>query len=92
MDELFTKRNLYALAILMEAIEDEEKKDIRDFLKIAFTSMSHLCARLLAEGRPAIAPSVVLVGISKVIGSHHNIWSRMYGTNLKVQFTVIRVY
>ena len=34
MDELFTKRNLYALAILMEAIEDEENKIIKDFLKL----------------------------------------------------------
>jgi len=46
MDELFTKRNLYALAILMEAIECEENKVIKDFLKIAFTSMVHLCTRM----------------------------------------------
>jgi len=46
IDELFTKRNLYALAILMEAIECEENKTIRDFLKIAFTSMVHLCSRM----------------------------------------------
>src|SRR3989304_6706403 len=46
IDELFTKRNLYALAILMEAIECEENKIIRDFLKIAFTSMVHLCTRM----------------------------------------------
>jgi hypothetical protein len=46
IDELFTKRNLYALAILMEAIEGEENKNIRDFFKIAFTSMVHLCTRM----------------------------------------------
>src|SRR3990167_9805179 len=46
IDELFTKRNLYALAVLMEAIEDEENKIIRDFLIIAFTSMVHLCTRM----------------------------------------------
>lgn len=33
VDELFTKRNIQALAWLMEAIEDEPKKDLRDFLK-----------------------------------------------------------
>jgi len=47
VDELFTKRNLQALAWLMEAIEDEPKKNLRDFLKIAFSSMSHLCTRMM---------------------------------------------
>lgn len=40
----------------MEAIEEEPKKGLRDFLKIAFSSMSHLCSRLLAEGRPGYRP------------------------------------
>jgi len=56
IDELFTKRNLQALAWLMDAIEEETNKNIRDFLKIAFSSMSHLCSRLLAEGRPGYRP------------------------------------
>jgi 16S rRNA G966 N2-methylase RsmD len=56
VDNLFTKRNLQALAWLMEAIEEESKKDIRDFLKITFSSMGHLCSRLLAEGRPGYRP------------------------------------
>lgn len=51
VDELFTKRNLQALALLMEAIEKEPKKDLRDFLKIAFSSMSHLCTKMV----PAIS-------------------------------------
>ena len=46
MDELFTKRNLQALAWLIEAIEEEPKRDLRDFLKIGFSSMSHLCSRM----------------------------------------------
>jgi len=46
LDELFTKRNLYALAILMQAIDEEPKGDMRDFMKIAFTSMVHLCSRM----------------------------------------------
>lgn len=46
VDELFTKRNIQALAWLMEAIEEEPKKDLRDFLKIGFSSMSHLCTKM----------------------------------------------
>ncbi|MCX6153346.1 MAG: DNA methyltransferase [Candidatus Kapabacteria bacterium] len=46
VDELFTKRNLLALAILMEAIETEKNKDLRDFLKIGFSSMIHLCSSM----------------------------------------------
>lgn len=47
IDELFTKRNLQALAYLMEAIEEEDNKILRDFLKIAFSSMLHLCSKML---------------------------------------------
>lgn len=56
VDELFTKRNLQALAWLMEVIEEESNRDLRDFLKIAFTSISHLCSSLLAEGEPGYRP------------------------------------
>jgi len=56
VDGLFTKRNIQALAWLVEAIEEEPKRDLRDFLKIGFSSMSHLCSRLLAEGRPGYRP------------------------------------
>ena len=47
VDELFTKRNLQALAWLMEAIEEEPKRDLRDFLKMGFSSMSHLCTKMM---------------------------------------------
>jgi len=47
LDELFTKRNLQALAWLMEAIEKEHNKDLRDFLKIGFCSMVHLCTKMM---------------------------------------------
>ena len=30
----------------MEAIEQEPKKELRDFLKIAFSSMVHLCSKM----------------------------------------------
>jgi DNA modification methylase len=46
IDELFTKRNLYALAILMAEIDNEPNKDLRDFLKIGFTSIVHLCTKM----------------------------------------------
>ena len=46
LDELFTKRNLYALAILMNEIENEPDKELKEFLKIGFTSMVHLCSRM----------------------------------------------
>jgi 16S rRNA G966 N2-methylase RsmD len=46
VDELFTKRNIQALAWLMEAIEEEPKDDLMDFLKIGFSSMSHLCTQM----------------------------------------------
>jgi 16S rRNA G966 N2-methylase RsmD len=47
LDELFTKRNLQALAWLIEAIEEESDKDLKDFLKIAFTSMVHLATKMM---------------------------------------------
>lgn len=47
VDELFTKRNIQALAWLMEAIEEEPKRDLRDFLKMGFSSMSHLCTKMM---------------------------------------------
>ncbi len=53
IDELFTKRNLQALSWLMEAIEDEPDKSLRDFLKIGFSSMSHLCSRMIAISNPS---------------------------------------
>ena len=53
LDQLFTKRNLQALAWLMEAIEAERSPALRDFLKIGFTSMVHLCSKMV----PAIAPT-----------------------------------
>jgi putative DNA methylase len=52
LDELFTKRNLQALAWLMEAIEEEPEKDLRDFLKIGFTSIVHLASKMMPVGEP----------------------------------------
>jgi 16S rRNA G966 N2-methylase RsmD len=46
LDQLFTHRNLLALAILRDAIEKEPKPELRFMLKMAFTSMVHLCSRM----------------------------------------------
>jgi 16S rRNA G966 N2-methylase RsmD len=52
LDQLFTKRNLRAAAMLHEAIEQESSPQLRKFLFGAFTSMIHLCTRMC----PALAP------------------------------------
>jgi len=49
LDELFTKRNLQALSWIMSAIEKEKKRDLRDFLKIGFTSMVHLATKMMPD-------------------------------------------
>ena len=53
VDQLFTKRNLQALAWLMEAIEDEPKQDLRDFLRMSFSSMVHLSSKMIAVSDPS---------------------------------------
>jgi len=45
--DLFTKRNLLALSILMNEIEKEDKRKVKEMLKVAFSSMVHLCTRMM---------------------------------------------
>ena len=52
LDQLLTKRNLRAAAMLYEAIEQESSPQLRKFLVGAFTSMIHLCTRMC----PALSP------------------------------------
>lgn len=47
IDQLFTHRNLLALAGLRDAIEQENDPELRFMLKMAFTSMVHLCSRMM---------------------------------------------
>lgn len=47
LDQLFTHRNLLSLAILRDAIEQEADPEMRFMLKMAFTSMVHLCTRMM---------------------------------------------
>jgi len=46
VEQLFTKRNLRALATLKDAVEKEPRKDLREFLEISFSSMAHLCSKM----------------------------------------------
>ncbi len=98
IDELFTKRNLQALAWLMEAIEEEPKKDLKDFLKIGFSSMVHLCSRMIAISNP-ITEASHHTPFSSTGWTQHSywyasslIWSKMSGINLIAQLTGIRVF
>jgi 16S rRNA G966 N2-methylase RsmD len=52
--DLFTKRNLRALGLLWEAIQEVTPEAIREFMSFAFTSMVHLASRLtpVRESRP----------------------------------------
>ena len=52
LEQLFTKRNLRAVAMLYEAVETESTPLLRKFLLGAFTSMIHLCTRMC----PALLP------------------------------------
>jgi len=72
VDELFTKRNLQALAWLMEAIEEEPKKDLRDFLKMAFSSTVHLCSRMIAVSDPT--PTSHHTAFSSTGWTQHSYW------------------
>lgn len=72
LDELFTPRNLYALAILMDSIEMEKDKPLRDFLKIAFTSMVHLCSTMNAVSDPL--PTSHHTSFSSTGWTQHSYW------------------
>jgi len=80
VDELFTKRNLQALVWLMEAVEIEPKKELRDFLKIAFSSMVHLCSRMIAISNPS--PTSHHTAFSSTGWTQHSYW---YASNYMEQ-------
>jgi 16S rRNA G966 N2-methylase RsmD len=53
VDELFTKRNLQALAWIHESIQKEDNTLLKKFLMGAFSSMLHLCTRMMPVGNPS---------------------------------------
>ena len=73
LDQLFTKRNLRAAAMLYEAIEAESNAALRKFLLGAFTSMIHLCTRMMPVGNPA--PSNHYTFFSSPGWTQHSYWS-----------------
>jgi 16S rRNA G966 N2-methylase RsmD len=73
LDQLFTKRNLRAVAILHEAIESESSPQLRKLLEGAFTSMVHLCTRMMPVGNPA--PSNHYTFFSSPGWTQHSYWS-----------------
>jgi len=52
LEDVFTRRNLQALVWLYESIERETNVHLRQALLAAFTSMLHLCSRMLPVGNP----------------------------------------
>jgi 16S rRNA G966 N2-methylase RsmD len=73
LDQLFTKRNLQAAAWLHEAIQQEKSPQLRKFLMGAFTSMIHLCTRMMPVGNPA--PSNHYTFFSSPGWTQHSYWS-----------------
>ena len=73
LDQLFTRRNLRAVAMLYEAIAAESNRSLRKFLEGAFTSMIHLCTRMMPVGNPA--PSNHYTYFSSPGWTQHSYWS-----------------
>ncbi len=78
LGDLFTKRNLLALSWLMEAIEEEPHREDKDLLKIAFTSMVHLCSRMRPEDKPGRRP------FSGAGWTQHSYWSAQHFLEMNV--------
>lgn len=66
LDQLFTHRNLLALAILRDAVEKESNPELRFMLRMAFTSMVHLCTCMMP-----VRPSRPFSGV----WNEHTYWS-----------------
>jgi 16S rRNA G966 N2-methylase RsmD len=73
LDQLFTKRNLRAVAVIYEAIEAENSPQLKKFLLGAFSSMIHLCTRMMPVGNPA--PSNHYTYFSSPGWTQHSYWS-----------------
>jgi hypothetical protein len=46
VDELFTKRNLIALALLLDRINKIKNEDLRESFRFAFSSLTHLASKM----------------------------------------------
>lgn len=74
LDQLFTKRSLTALAWLMAAIEKESRRELRDLLKIAFTSMVHLATRMVPVSDPKAGAAGHHTYFSSPGWTQHSYW------------------
>lgn len=73
VDQLFTRRNLQALAWLYKSIENEKSTQIKKFLLGGFTSMVHLCTRMMPVGNPR--PTNHYTYFSSPGWTQHSYWS-----------------
>lgn len=73
LDQLFTRRNLMAAAMLYAAIQQESSPAARKFLMGAFTSMIHLCTRMMPVCDPA--PTNHATPFSSPGWTQHSYWS-----------------
>jgi 16S rRNA G966 N2-methylase RsmD len=73
IDELFTRRNLQALSWLYESIEKEPDDQLREAFLATFTSMVHLCTRMLPVGNPQ--PTNHYTYFSSPGWTQHSFWS-----------------
>ncbi|MBI5116220.1 RsmD family RNA methyltransferase [Candidatus Poribacteria bacterium] len=73
LDQLFTRRNLRAVAILRQAIEEEKSPLTRKYLLGAFASMVHLCTRMMPVGNPQ--PTNHYTYFSSPGWTQHSYWS-----------------
>jgi DNA modification methylase len=53
VDQLYTRRNLIALSILLHQIQQIENNKTRDFFKFAFTRMVHLASKMCPVAKPS---------------------------------------
>lgn len=72
LDQLFTRRNLQAAAWIHEAIQ-EEPPVLRKFMMGAFSSMVHLCTRMMPVCNPS--PTNHATAFSSPGWTQHSYWS-----------------
>ena len=53
IDKLFTKRNLFSLAVLIKAINEVEDSKTRDIFRFCFSSMIHLASKMCPVAKPS---------------------------------------
>ncbi len=73
LDQLFARRSLRAVAMVFDAIRAEPSPQLRKFLLGAFTSMVHLCTRMMPVGNPA--PSNHYTFFSSPGWTQHSYWA-----------------